>query len=91
MISQPVQQTLVIHILTNTSRNKGSQAMKFCQLIEYNLRNVFIQKSYTKCGRETIPRPFFKKSKFRISLDQYFKVLNIFFLLFAKLRTIEID
>ena len=65
--------------------------MKYVQLIEYNLRNYFLEKSYKKCGGETIPRPFFKKSKLSISLDQYSKVLYILFLLFAKLRTIESD
>ena len=65
--------------------------MKFGQLIEYNLRKVFLEKSYTKRGAETIPRPFFKKSKLSISLDQYSKVLYILFLLFAKLSTIETD
>ena len=49
--------------MTNISRSKGNQAMKFGQLIEYNLRNIFLEKSYTKCGGETILRPFFKKSK----------------------------
>ena len=36
--------------------------MKFGQLIEYiaNMRNIFLEKSYTKCGGEAIPRPFFK-------------------------------
>ena len=34
--------------------------MKFGQLIAYNLRNIFLEKSYTKCGGETISRPFFK-------------------------------
>ena len=43
--------------------------MKFGQLIEYNMRNI-IGKSYTKCGGKTIPRPFSKKPKFSISLDQ---------------------
>ena len=28
---------------------------------EYNMRNIFPEKSYTKCGEETIPRPFSKK------------------------------
>ena len=65
--------------------------MKFGQLIEYNLRNIFLEKSYTKCVRETIPRPFLKKSKLSIFLEQYSKVLYILFLLFAKLRTIESD
>ena len=37
--------------------------MKFGQLIEYNIRNIFVKKSYTKCGRETTPRPLPKKLK----------------------------
>ena len=44
--------------------------MKFGQLREYNMRNNFLEKSYTKCGVETIPRPYSKKSKLSISLDQ---------------------
>ena len=44
--------------------------MKFGQLIEYNIRNIFAEKSYTKCGEETIPRPFSKKSKLSLTLDQ---------------------
>ena len=35
--------------------------MKFGQLIEYNMRNIFLEKLYTKCGRETSPLdPFLK-------------------------------
>ena len=59
--------------------------MKFDQLIEYNLRNIFRQ------GGETISRPFVKKSKLSRSLNQYFKVSYILFLFFAKMRAIEID
>ena len=59
MASQPGQQTIVIHILTNISRSKCNQLMKFGQLIENNIRNIF---SYTKCSGETIPEPFSKKS-----------------------------
>ena len=39
--------------------------MKFSQLIENNMRNLFLEKSYTKCGGETIPRPFAKKIKIK--------------------------
>ena len=39
--------------------------MKFDQLMEYNMRNIFVEKSYTKCAGETIPRPSSKKSKLR--------------------------
>ena len=44
--------------------------MKFGQLIEYNMRNIFVEKSYTKCGAESIPRPFSKKPKLSLSPDQ---------------------
>ena len=62
-------QTNGIHILPNTSRSKGNQGMKFGQLIEHNVRNIF-EKSYTKCAEETMPRPLPKKSKLSISPDQ---------------------
>ena len=48
--------------------------MKFDQLIEYNMRKIFIEKLYTKCAGETIPRPLSTKSKLSKSLDQYCKV-----------------
>ena len=37
--------------------------MKFVQLIEYDMGKIFLKKSYTKCGRETIPRPSSKNQK----------------------------
>ena len=43
------------------SRSKDNQKMKFAQLIEYNMRNIFLEKSYTKYGEETFPRLFSKK------------------------------
>ena len=77
-----------MHILINISRSKANQAMKFGQLIEYNLRNIFREKSYTKCGGEAIHRPFSKRWKLFMSLDQYSKTLYNLFLMYAKLRTI---
>ena len=44
--------------------------MKFGELIEYNMRNIFVEKAYTKCDGETIPRPFSEKSKLSISPKQ---------------------
>ena len=41
--------------------------MKFGQLIEYNMKNLFLEKSYTKCGGGTTPRSFSKKPKLIIS------------------------
>ena len=54
------------------------------------MSNIFLEKSYTTCGGETVPRRFSKKSKLSISLDQLSKVLYSLFLLYAKLRTIKI-
>ena len=42
--------------------------MKFGQLIEYNMRNIFVEKPYTKCAGETISRPLSKKSNLSIYL-----------------------
>ena len=64
--------------------------MKFGHLIKYNMRNIFLEKLYTRYGGETIPRYFSEKSKLRISLDQISKVLYSFLLLYAKLRAIKI-
>ena len=44
MTSQPSLQTNAIHILPNVSQSKGSQTMKFGELMEYNKRNIFLQK-----------------------------------------------
>ena len=58
MTSQPGKQTIVIYILPNISRSKGNQTMIFGQVIECNMKNLFLEKSYTKHGGETSPRPF---------------------------------
>ena len=55
--------------MPNISRSKGNQTMKFGQLIEYNMRNIFLEKSYSKCDGETSLRPFSEKLKLSISLD----------------------
>ena len=69
MMSRLGLQTIAIHILPSISRSKDNQKIKLGQLIEYNMRNIFVEKSYTKCGGETIPRLFSKKSKLSLSLD----------------------
>ena len=30
-------------------------------MVQYNTRNTFLEKPYTKCGGEAIPRPIYKK------------------------------
>ena len=39
MTSQSGKQTITIHKLSNISRTKGNKTLKFCQLIEYNVKN----------------------------------------------------
>ena len=73
-------------MLPNISRS----TVRFGQLIEYNIRNIFLEKSYTRCGKDTIPRSLAKNPKLNISLDQQFQVLYSLFLLYAKFRAIEI-
>ena len=41
--------------------------MKFVQLIQYNTKNVILEKSYTIYGRGSSPRPFSK-----IKVEQIF-------------------
>ena len=69
MTSQPGKQAIVIHILPSISRSKDN-TVKFGQLMEYNIRNIFLEKLFTKCSGETIPRHFSKNSKLSLSLDQ---------------------
>ena len=90
MTSQPGKQKIAIHILPYISRSKDNQTVKFGQSIEYNMRKIFPEKSYPKFGRETIPKPSFKKSKLNIILDQQSKVLHSLFVLYDKLKAVEI-
>ena len=64
--------------------------MKFGQLIECNMRNIFSEKSYTERGEETSPRRFSKKIELSISPDKQPKVLSSLFLLHGKLKAIKI-
>ena len=61
MTPQPGLQTIAIHAFPNISRSKSNQTMKFGQLIEYNMGNIFIEKSYKKRTGKTIPRTLSKK------------------------------
>ena len=60
MTAQPGKQIITKYILPNISRNKDNQTMKFGQLIEYNMRNICLEKLFTKYDEKIIPRPFSK-------------------------------
>ena len=50
MTSRYGQQIITIHIWPNISKSKENQAIKFSQLIKYNIRNTFLQKPCRKQG-----------------------------------------
>ena len=70
MRSHTVQQMTIIHILLNISRSKGNQTIEFGQLIDYDMRNIFLEISYAKCAGKASLRLFHIKSKLSISLEQ---------------------
>ena len=70
MMPQTGPQIIAIHTLPNILRSKSTQAMKFGQLLKYNMKNIFLEKLYPKCVEEVSLRFFHKKSKLTISLDQ---------------------
>ena len=84
MTRQPRKQTNTIHMMPNISRSKGNQRMKFGQLMKNKMGNNILENN---AQTELFPD---KKSKLSISLDQYSKVLYNLFLLYAKLKVIEI-
>ena len=45
MTSQPEKQTIAIYVLRSISRSKCNQTIKFGQLTEYNMKNIFPEKS----------------------------------------------
>ena len=87
---QPGKQKIPILILPNSSRGKGNQTMKFGQLREYNMRNIFLEKSYTKCGGETIPRPFLKNQNWCYLWINSRKVCAVYFYWIPSWELIEI-
>ena len=54
MTSQSGKQTILIYILHNISRSKDNQTIAFHQLIKYNMRKNFYDKSYITCRLQLI-------------------------------------
>ena len=59
MTSQTATQTITMNMLPNISKSEGNQTMKFGQLIEYTVRNIFLQKSCRQWDNYTSFRPLF--------------------------------
>ena len=48
MMSQAGTQTITLYLLPDISKSKDNQTMEFGQLIENNVRNIFLRKSCRK-------------------------------------------
>ena len=64
------KQTTANHILPNVSQSKSNQTVELSQLIQYNMRKIFLENHTQNCRGETISRSFSKKLKLSKSLDQ---------------------
>ena len=82
--------TITNHILPDISRSKGNQTIAFCHLIDYNKRNIFLEKSWTKCDAETGPRPFLKIQYWAYLCITSLKFIKIVFIVCPKSRTTKI-
>ena len=82
MTSQTRVQTITINISPNILRSKDNQIMNFYHLVECNMRNIFLEKSNTKCAGKPVVDPCIKKSKLSISFDQQSEMLYSLFLLY---------
>ena len=60
MTSQPGYQTIVIYILPHISRSKEIETMKFGQLIECNMRNIFLKNHTQNEVEKLVSDPFLK-------------------------------
>ena len=77
-----LKQTIAIHVLPNISRSKSNQTMIFGQLIEYKMRNIFLENHTQNVMKKQTPFPksYLKKIKIeRIcgSIVQSFIQLNL--------------
>ena len=86
MTSYTGKQRITVHILPNISRSKGNKTVKYGQLMEYNMKNILLEKSCTKYGGETSLRSLFKKSKLNIPLDQQSETLHSLFWLYVQVE-----
>ena len=59
MTSKPGKQTTAMYILSSISNSKNNEAMKSGQLIEHNMRNIFL-KNHAQNVVEKLLRRFLK-------------------------------
>ena len=57
-MSQPGKLIIAIHILPNISKSKGNQTIKFGQLIEYKMTDIFLKNQTQNVVEELSTDPF---------------------------------
>ena len=61
MTSQTGKQIIALYKFPDISKSQDNQTMKFGQLIEYNMRNIFYKKSHAQNALDKLfPDPFMK-------------------------------
>ena len=63
MTSHTGKQIVTRYTFHHISKSKGNQTMKFGGLIEYSLRKIFLENSFTKYRGEASPKLFSEKIK----------------------------
>ena len=80
MTSQTGQQIMAVHILPNISRSKGNQKMKFCQLMEYKTRIIFLKYRTPNVVKKLVSDPIKKIKIEHISGSTVWNVVNLVFI-----------
>ena len=81
------------HTLSSVSRSKGNQTIKFGQLVEYNIRNIFFWKFMPKMWCRNYSQTLFWKMKIDNIYGSRYLWIKVSYSLFnfmSKYRTIEI-
>ena len=69
-------------MLPNILKSKGNQTMKVDQLIEYNMRNIFLEEIIHKTGGENGPsfllNPKFTAVETKLQSTCFYLILSIF-------------
>ena len=84
------KKSITKYILPNTPRNKGNQTMKFGQLIEYNMKNIFLEISCTKRSGEASPRVFCENQNWTYLWINSLKYHKVYFCCMSKPRSTKI-
>ena len=90
MTSQTGQQIITIHILSNISRIKSNQTMKFGNLIEYN-RILFLKNHTQNVVEKLVSDPSIKNQNWAYLYVNSLKCYKVCFFYMSKSRSTKID